>query len=716
MKTRYLSIIGICLFLLGSCIPDSQDLNIIIPGSGDVVKVTAYADGAQQTKTGLVDKEGGGKSVVWKSGNSISLFFNSGTAGGNQFTTTTNGPVAEFLGTISAVSGDLSGVGGQAYFWGLYPYNETASCDGTSITTTLPANQLAYQGDVADDLLVTVGRSDNLSIHFKNACSVIGFTLTQENISKVVFSGNAGEKVAGEFKVSYDESNKLVNTPTENAVESITITPAESTTFATGVTYYFATLPGTFSEGYSLSFTEINDENGIYQQPSSLTLEASTFYTMADKDHTIWPKNNEIWYKTSNGEVLSVPNSAIFGANLVSNSYANGLGVMTFDADVTSIPSGVFDYSNIETIRIPESVTVFEPGAFGYCYNLKSFEGKNATEDGKMLIVTDPYDGKRILYAFADPEATSINISSTGIDVDYVGMYAFAGHQNLKTIYCDCNDADWTAFLDCENVEDITFSCAIASAIGVWADRFPSMRHLTIVSKDDTDWILSLTGIYNLESITLPENTQIQADYSVTRCWLPVGCKIYGPNASSDNTSWIVNGDLQLFAFPKNTHYYRLPSGIDKISANIFFQNGYYDGGEHFYWSYDVRDDRRYVEGNVAIIVPNTVTAIYSPILFQIPTFFESGTPPQIEEGPYYIEPGGWCQYAHWLFVPGNSITNYESDEEWGNYFNTTVSVWSAGDYIDAPSVHIEGYYQLPYNNYQYIVYGSSGKWVDVGS
>lgn len=305
MKTRYITFLGALLFLFGSCAPGAQEIDSIIPESGKLVKVTAYLDNTPQTKTGLVDKEDGGKSVVWKSGNSISVFYNSGTAGGSKFTTSTNGPIAEFLGD----SPDLSGVGGQAYFWGLYPYNEIASCDGTAITTTLPANQLAYQGDVADDLLVTVGRSENLSIHFKNACSVIGFTLTQENINKVVFSGNAGEKVAGEFKISFDASNKLVDTPTENAVESITITPADATTFQTGVTYYFATLPGTFSEGYSLAFTKADASEAIYQQPSAVTLKASTFYTMGDKDEGLTFINNEfVSFEDANFKAYCVEN------------------------------------------------------------------------------------------------------------------------------------------------------------------------------------------------------------------------------------------------------------------------------------------------------------------------------------------------------------------------------------------------------------------------
>lgn len=400
MKTRYIAFLGALLFLLDSCVPEAQSIDSSIPESGKLAKVTAYLDNAPQTKTGLVDKEDGGKSVVWKSGNSISVFYNSGSAGGSKFTTSTNGPIAEFLGNIPAVSGDLSGVGGQAYFWGLYPYNETASCDGTAITTTLPDKQLAFQGDVADDLLVTVGRSENLSIHFKNACSVIGFTLTQENISKVVFSGNAGEKVAGEFKISFDGSNKLVDTPTENAVESITITPAESETFQTGETYYFATLPGTFSEGYSLAFTKADASEAIYQQPSAVTLKASTFYTMEDKDSGLTfqervQPNNEIWYKTSAGTAITLSTSIDFGTPVISNTYEGGIGIIKCESEITSIASNTFNSKSITELFLPASVQEI---------------GNNAFYGNKMTTVTIPKK------------------------VNNIGEGAFCGCQNLSAI------------------------------------------------------------------------------------------------------------------------------------------------------------------------------------------------------------------------------------------------------------------------------------------
>ena len=283
MRSLFGLLAGATLLLLVSCTADLQET--IIPHVGDVIELTAYADNGVATKTGIVDNGNGGKNVVWKSGNAISLFFNAGDNGGNKFTTTDSGPVATFKGSISAISGSLSETGGKAYFWGLYPYNASVSCDGTCITTTLSSTQLAYQGDVADDLLVTVGRSRDLAMSFKNACAVIGFTLCQDNISKVTFKGNNNEKVAGEFKASFSSSDQLSVTPTSNAVKSIEITPAESSTFVKGKTYYFAILPQHFQSGYTLTFTRNDGHFATYERTTAFNFDISYFYTMTDKDN-----------------------------------------------------------------------------------------------------------------------------------------------------------------------------------------------------------------------------------------------------------------------------------------------------------------------------------------------------------------------------------------------------------------------------------------------
>ena len=113
---------------------------------------------------------------------------------------------------------------------------------------------------------------------------MIEFTLIQENITKITFSGNNDEYVAGEFKASFDGSNNIVSTPTANAVKTVEITPAETSSFATGTKYYFVFLPGSFSKGYTLKFTRSDGYEATYKRETAFNFAVGTYYNMYNKD------------------------------------------------------------------------------------------------------------------------------------------------------------------------------------------------------------------------------------------------------------------------------------------------------------------------------------------------------------------------------------------------------------------------------------------------
>jgi hypothetical protein len=83
--------------------------------------------------------------------------------------------------------------------------------------------------------------------------------------------------------------------------------------------------------------------------------------------------SNEIWYtSTNNLELLPASTKMhIFGANLTSNIYKDGKGILTFDGIVDKIGDGAFQgCGTLASITIPDSVNEIGDGAFHSCVSL----------------------------------------------------------------------------------------------------------------------------------------------------------------------------------------------------------------------------------------------------------------------------------------------------------------------------------------------------------
>ena len=80
-----------------------------------------------------------------------------------------------------------------------------------------------------------------------------------------------------------------------------------------------------------------------------------------------------LYYTSSDGAIVTPYNVSAFGANIVSNIYENGKGVIEFDAPVTSIGSGAFrDCRSLTSVTIPGSVTSIRNSTFYGCSSLTS--------------------------------------------------------------------------------------------------------------------------------------------------------------------------------------------------------------------------------------------------------------------------------------------------------------------------------------------------------
>ena len=211
-----------------------------------------------------------------------------------------------------------------------------------------------------------------------------------------------------------------------------------------------------------------------------------------------------IRYTSSDGNIVTPYKTNVFGANIISNNYANGQGIISFDGPITTIGGSAFyhcyrltsitipnsvttiesqAFDNCRTltsVTIPDSVTTIDDGAFAYCYSLTEFNGKFTSDDGRCLII----DG-------------TLNSFALGC-----GATEYAIPDSVTTI----GDS---AFRDCDSLTSVTIPDSVTS-IGNLAFAYCSiLTSITIPDSVTTigDWAFcdctSLTSVY-CEATTPP--------------------------------------------------------------------------------------------------------------------------------------------------------------------------------------------------------------------
>ena len=249
----------------------------------EVVTITGYLPSENDTKT---VRDANGK-IFWLHAEEISLFYASGDNGGSKFTSTNVAQTskAQFTGTIGVITGGSDENDGvdQNWFWGLYPYDATASCDGTYVYTTMKSAQVAQTGSFGDDTFITLGRSQGLSMSFYNVCGGIGFSVTRSDIKRVVLKGNGGEALGGRIKIGMGDDGKPFIAELTDGFTEIELTAPDGGTFTAGEYYYIPTVPVSLPSGFTLEFYTANAK-GTYSFGNSLTVARSAFKRKASAD------------------------------------------------------------------------------------------------------------------------------------------------------------------------------------------------------------------------------------------------------------------------------------------------------------------------------------------------------------------------------------------------------------------------------------------------
>ena len=190
---------------------------------------------------------------------------------------------------------------------------------------------------------------------------------------------------------------------------------------------------------------------GWYDNPafsgSSLTIIPAhwtgTLYAKWQEDMPTIDPTWQITYTSSNDSIVTPYATDVFGANIVSNIYENGVGTITFDGPVTTIGDHAFHKCpSLTSITIPNSVTSIGYHTFSFCFSLTSVTiGNSVTSIG----------GEAFYYCSA---LTSVTIPNS---VTSIGEYAFGGCSRLisMTIPSSVTHIGHIAFYYCSSLTSI---------------------------------------------------------------------------------------------------------------------------------------------------------------------------------------------------------------------------------------------------------------------
>ena len=224
---------------------------------GEPVVFTAYWEDNDDTRTAI---QNDGTSVWWLPSEKISVFFGgyrSSSYSHSQFTSTNTSPArtADFTGNLPVIvsSQDDAHAPAPPSHWAVYPYDAANSCDGESITLTVPSVQASASNSFASDTFPAIAISSDYTLAFYNVCGGVRFSVTQEGIFSVTFRALGGEPLGGRIQVGFGSDGVPEVQQVLQGVDAVTVTAPEGG-FVPGGHYFATLLPQRLSQGMSVSF------------------------------------------------------------------------------------------------------------------------------------------------------------------------------------------------------------------------------------------------------------------------------------------------------------------------------------------------------------------------------------------------------------------------------------------------------------------------------
>lgn len=354
-------IMAVAATVFAGCAKDTTEDVSILPQDG-VLRVSI------ESVDSRVQLAGG--ETVWNEGDRVSVFYR--TTGNERW---------KFTGATGDTEGVLERMNGEASdtpidkICAIYPY-ATRNAVGTDGTFSFPLYVTrTYCKDsygVGDNVMVASGDSGDLA--FRNALGWIKVQLTgAETVKSIELSGNRNEPLAGTVTLNPD----LTVSGIADAVSYLTLDCGDGVKLSeTPTSFYFAVPPQTFEAGITITVSTASGEEKTEVTCNPISVSRNHIVPMSERGYDDLGKEvpaNQIWYTSTDGKAVTPYYSDEFGANIVSNTYADGKGVILFDGPISKIGDlSFYRCDKLASITMPESITEIGHHAFFHCYGLRS--------------------------------------------------------------------------------------------------------------------------------------------------------------------------------------------------------------------------------------------------------------------------------------------------------------------------------------------------------
>ena len=545
-----------------------------------------------------------GRTMVWTAGDLVSVFY---LSNGNDKWAFQGSTGDESGSLMKVAAGEATSATSRVV--AVYPYSDTYSIDPATLVVraSLSAEQ-SYLKDsfgVGSSILVSSGETDHLV--FKNVCGWLKLQFAGADatcVEKITLRGNDGEQVAGDIYINSSDGSCVTASASDAASADDVILTSVTLDCGSGVelngesptSFYIALPPQTFAKGLTATAVCADGTQMTKTTPKQVVVKRGHIVPMEEVKYAA---TNVIYYTSTDGTVVE-PRYARFGANVLSNTYENGVGKIVCDGNVTEIGNDAFyQCYKLTSITIPETVKTIGESAFILCDGIVNITIPNSVTS----IGESAFDGCRALtkvvlsnrlteiknYTFYS--CTALQTVSIPSSVETIGGNAFSGCSSLKNLEI-CNGVksiEPFAFSECSALTDVLIpnsvteigggafeSCTKLSEITlgngletIGGDAFIECALTSITIPDSVTSIgaCAFSSCANLESVTL--GCDIKSIGSCAFCYCSKLKEFNCVKASKDKRTIIIDGRVSAFA-PAGITEYTIPDGVSVIGDAVF--------------------------------------------------------------------------------------------------------------------------------------------------